>query len=217
MIVRKKEIKSPYLIPFMQSVVYWSENNLYLNITNRCSNNCYFCFRNFIRGVWGFNLKLHKEPTPNEIIKNLQRVITQRHWKEVVFCGFGEPTERLDCLLDVTRWIKNYHTSLVRLNTNGQAYLLNPGREVLNELKKAGLDKVSVSLNAHNEEVYNKICKPKFENAFESVLGFIEEATRNFDTEITVVTIPEADIKKLKKTVGEEKVKFRMRIYEPLF
>lgn len=201
----------------MPAVVYWSEDNLYLNITNRCSNNCYFCFRNFISGVWGFNLKIHKEPTPNEIIKNLQMVINQRHWKEVVFCGFGEPTERLDCLLDVTKWIKNYHKSLVRINTNGQAYLLNPGRGVINELKEAGLDKVSVSLNAHNKEVYNKISKPKFENAFESVLSFIEEVKRNLDTEITVVTIPEADIKKLKKIVGEEGIKFRKRIYEQIF
>lgn len=200
----------------MPAIVYWSEDNLYLNITNRCSNNCYFCFRNFISGVWGFNLKLHKESTPNEVIKNLQRVINQRHWKEVVFCGFGEPTERLDCLLDVTKWIKNYHKSLVRLNTNGQAYLLNPGRSVINELEETGLDKVSISLNAHNKEVYNKISKPKFENTFESVLGFIEESKRNLDTEITVVTIPEADIKKIKKIVGEE-VKFRKRIYEPHF
>ncbi|MCK4952471.1 TatD family nuclease-associated radical SAM protein [Candidatus Bathyarchaeota archaeon] len=200
----------------MPAIVYWSEDNLYLNITNRCSNNCYFCFRNFISGVWGFNLKLRKEPTPNEIIKNLQRVINQRHWKEVIFCGFGEPTERLDCLLDVTKWIKNYHKSLVRLNTNGQAYLLNPGRSVINELEETGLDKVSISLNAHNKEVYNKISNPKFENTFESVLGFIEESKRNLDTEITVVTIPEADIKKIKKIVGEE-VKFRKRIYEPHF
>jgi len=199
------------------SVVYWYKNNLYLNITNRCSNNCYFCFRNFIRGVWGFNLRLYKDPSSNEIIKNLQKVINLRRWKEIVFCGFGEPTERLDCLLNVTQWIKKYHKILIRLNTNGHAYLLNPGRDVMNELKEAGLEKVSVSLNAHNKEVYNKVSKPKFENAFESVLYFIEEAKRNLDTEITVVTIPEVDFKKLKKIVGEEKVKFRKRTYEPLF
>ena len=201
----------------MSAVVYWSKDNLYLNITNRCSNNCYFCFRNFVSGVWGFNLKLHKEPSSSEIIKNLQTVINQKRWKEVVFCGFGEPTERLNCILNVTQWIKKYYKILVRLNTNGQAYLLNPGRDVINELKQVGLDKVSVSLNAHNKAVYNKVSKPKFENAFESVLGFIEEVKGNLITEITVVMIPEVDFTKLKKIVGEEKVIFRKRVYEPLF
>ena len=199
----------------MPAVVYWHGDNLYLNITNRCSNHCYFCFRNFISGVWGFDLKLHEEPTPNEIIKELQRVINKRHWKEIVFCGFGEPTERLDCLLEVTRWIKKYHRSLIRLDTNGQAYLLNPRRDVIDELKEAGLDRVSVSLNAHNREVYNKVCKPKFDNAYESDLEFIEKAKRRLDTEITAVTIPEVDLKKLEEMARKMGVKFRRRTYEP--
>ena len=124
----------------MPSIVYWHGDNLYLNITNQCPNHCYFCFRNFIKGVWGFDLKLKKEPTFNEIINELKSIINKRRWKEVVFCGFGEPTKRLDCLLKVTQWIKKYHGISVRLDTNGQAYLLNPKRNIINELKEAGLD-----------------------------------------------------------------------------
>ena len=84
------------------SIVYWLENNLYLNITNKCSNNCYFCLRNFFDGVRGFNLKLEKEPTISEIIAELENVINRRNWREIVFCGFGEPLERLDCVLAVS-------------------------------------------------------------------------------------------------------------------
>lgn len=83
------------------AVVYWLGDNLYLNITNKCSNHCYFCIRNFSKGLGDFNLKLRREPTIKEVIKELERVINLRHWREAVFCGFGEPLERLDCVLEV--------------------------------------------------------------------------------------------------------------------
>ena len=198
----------------MSDIVYWHKNNLYINITNKCSNNCYFCFRNFSNGVWGFDLKLNNDPTVNDIFKELQRAINKKFWKEVIFCGFGEPTERLDCLLEVNRWIKKYHGIPVRLDTNGQAYLLNPRRDIIDELVEAGLDRLSVSLNAHNREVYNKVCKPVFDNAYKSVLEFIKKAKKKMDTEITAVTIPEANIEKLKDIAKKMGVKFRSRVYE---
>ena len=112
--------------------VYWLENKLYLNITNRCSNCCFFCLRNFKRGVGDFNLKLSEEPSLEQIIQELDEVLHMRRWNEVVFCGFGEPTERLDVLLEVARWIRlHYHRSLtIRVNTNGHGYLLNRGRDL---------------------------------------------------------------------------------------
>jgi len=199
------------------SVVYWLRNNLYLNITNRCPNNCYFCFRNFKDGIQGFNLKLEKETSPNEVIEKLQEVINRKNWREVVFCGFGEPLERLDCVLEVTRWIKKHSGMIVRIDTNGQGYLLNKGREVVEELKETGVDKISVSLNAHKKETYNQVCKPAFENAFENVLEFIEKARGKFDMEITTVTIPEVDIPKVKEIARKLGVVFRIREYIPCF
>ena len=115
-------------------VVYWLDNSLYLNITNRCSNYCYFCFRRFKNGIQDFNLKLEKEPTSEEVIEELQQVINRKNWKEVVFCGFGEPLERLDLVLEATKWIKKNHSKPVRVDTNGQGYLLNRGREVTNNM-----------------------------------------------------------------------------------
>ena len=198
-------------------MVYWLGNSLYLNITNRCPNNCYFCFRKFKNGIQEFNLKLGKEPSSNEVVKELQKVINRKNWSEVVFCGFGEPLERLNCVLEVTRWIKKRYGKVVRIDTNGQGYLLNKGREVVKDLKEAGVDKISVSLNAHQKATYNQICKPEFENAFEGVLEFIEKAREKFDTEITTVTVPEVDIPKVREIAKRMGVRFRVRQYIPCF
>ncbi|MEM0058091.1 MAG: TatD family nuclease-associated radical SAM protein [Candidatus Bathyarchaeia archaeon] len=197
------------------SVIYWLGENLYLNITNRCPNNCYFCLKNFSRGVGGFNLKLEKEPSNAEVIAELENVINKRNWREIVFCGFGEPMERLDCVLEVSKWVKRHYGKIVKLrvDTNGQGLLINRGRNVVEELKMAGVDKVSVSLNAHNKETYNQVCRPKFENAFESILEFIEKAKKLLDVEVTVVRIPEVDIQAAEEIAKRLGVKFRVRDY----
>jgi TatD family-associated radical SAM protein len=201
------------------NIVYWLGNSMYLNITNRCSNNCYFCLRNFKKGVGGFNLKLDKEPSVNEVLNELQEVINRKNWREIIFCGFGEPLERLDCILEVSRWIKRYYGKIIsiRIDTNGQGLLLNKGRDVIEELKDAGVDKISVSLNAHDEETYNQICKPAFKSAFESILEFIRKVKDNFDVEVTAVAIPEVDISKVEEVARKMGVKFRVREYIPCF
>ncbi|MEM2987775.1 MAG: TatD family nuclease-associated radical SAM protein [Candidatus Bathyarchaeia archaeon] len=197
------------------SIVYWLGENLYLNVTNRCSNNCYFCLRNFREGVGGFNLKLEREPTVKEIIAELENIINWRNWREIVFCGFGEPLLRLDCVLEVSRWIRRHYGKIVtlRVDTNGQAILYNEGRKVAEELKMAGIDKVSVSLNAHDKEAYNQICKPTFENAFESIIEFIKKTKGLLDVEITAIRIPEVDIQKVEEIARQMGVKFRVREY----
>ena len=194
-------------------MVYWLGDRLYLNITNRCPNRCYFCIRNFADGVGGFNLRLKREPAVSEVIKALEEVMNRRFWAEVVFCGFGEPTERLDCILEVSRWLKRYFNIQVRLDTNGQGYLLNEGREVLRELKEAGVDKVSVSLNAHNEEIYNAVCRPTFKNAYKEVVRFIGEAVRLLETEVTAVDIPQVDLAKVEEIAESLGAVFRRRRY----
>ena len=199
------------------SIVYWLDDTLYLNITNRCSNNCYFCFRRYKNGINGFNLKFGKEPTLRQIIDELQNFISKKAWKEVVFCGFGEPLEKLDYVLEVTKWIKKHFPITVRVDTNGQAYLLNKNRNIIEELKEAGVDRICVSLNAHNKEAYNYICKPEFEEAYENVIRFIEEAKTQFDIEITTVTIPEVNISKVRNMTEKMGVKFRLRKYQPCF
>lgn len=199
------------------SIVYWLGDKLCLNITNRCSSDCYYCFRRYKDGIRDFNLKLVREPSQEEIIQQLKKTMNRHRWNEIIFCGFGEPTERLDCILNVTRWIKEHFGITVRIDTNGNGCLLNPERDVIKELKEAGVDRVSVSLNAHDNETYIQVCKPQFEKAFENVLKFIEKAGGEFDTEVTTVTIPEVDIQKVKEMAGKMGVKFRVRQYVPCF
>ena len=122
------------------SIVYWLGNSLYLNVTNRCSNSCYFCFRKFKNGIREFNLKFDKEPILEEVIDALSKVINRNNWSEVVFCGFGESLERMNLVLEVARWLKKHYWKAIRVDTNGQGYLLNKGRNVVRELKEAGVD-----------------------------------------------------------------------------
>jgi len=133
------------------STVYWLDNTLYLNITNRCTNDCCFCLRRFRRGIDKFTLKLESEPSSADVISELQKVVHLKPWSEAVFCGFGEPTVQLDTLLEVTKWIRANTRLPVRLDTNGQVALLFPEREVAAELKVAGVTTVSVSLNADSK------------------------------------------------------------------
>jgi cyclic pyranopterin phosphate synthase len=201
------------------AIVYWLDNSLYLNITNQCSNNCWFCFRNYKQGVGNFNLKLTKEPQSDEVISELKMAFSIKRWNEVVFCGFGEPTSKLDVLLEVTKWLKtNFPAVPIRLDTNGQAYALNANRDVAEELKAAGINKVSVSLNGHNQEIYDENCKPMFSGAFEAVLGFIRIAKAiELNVEVSAVRMPEVDTLKVKEIAEGLGVSFRVRDYIPCF
>ena len=199
--------------------VYWIDNTLYLNITNQCSNSCYFCLKRYRRGVGGFNLKLIQEPSVAQITTELAEVLHMRRWDGLVFCGFGEPTERLDVLLEVARWVRQHYGRplQIRLDTNGHGYALNPGRDVAAELKAAGFDKVSVSLNAGDRETYGEICKPTFPDAYEAVLDFIRRAKPILDVEATAVRLPEVVMAKAQSAADGLCVRFKIRDYIPCF
>ena len=200
-------------------ITYRFDNTLYLNITNKCSNCCFFCLKNFKQGVGGFNLKLTNEPTLDEVISELKKVLNLRIWDEIVFCGFGEPTERLDVLLEVTRWIrKNVGRPIqVRIDTNGHGNWLNRGRNVAAELKAAGADKLSVSLNAGDKETYYEICRPTFPNAYEQVWDFVLSAKVLLEVEVSVVRMPEVDLDKARAAAEKLGVPLKIRDYIQCF
>ncbi len=201
------------------AIVYWLDNSLYLNITNQCSNHCWFCFRNYKQGIGSFNLKLNHEPQSKEIISEIESAFLMKRWSEVVFCGFGEPTSKLDVLLEVVQWIKmKFPTISVRVDTNGHGYAINRNRDVAKELKEAGVSKVSVSLNGHDEETYSENCKPGFSNAFETVLEFVKLAKMSgLNVEVSAIRMPEVDVQKVKEIVEGLAVPFRLRDYIPCF
>ena len=198
------------------SVVYHLENKVYLNITNRCTNECYFCLRKFKSGVAGFNLRLQSEPTLQEIKRELKAKLSQGKWDEIVFCGFGEPTIRIETLLKASNWINKKLTLPICLNTNGHALLLYPKRDIVKQLKDSGITRLSVSLNAHNRDLYNEVCKPVFKNAFDKVLEFIELSRDiGFSIQVTAVSIPEISISAVKELASRMEVAFKPRLYHP--
>ncbi len=105
----------------------------------------------------------------------------------------------------------------LRLDTNGHGYKLNPNRDVTEELKNAGIDKVSVSLNAQDKQTYNEVCRPAFPDAYEAMLEFIAKAKTQLEVEATAVRIPEIDMQKTQAAAETLGVKFKIREYTPCF
>jgi len=194
------------LAPGEGQIAYKIRDSLYLNITNRCTNQCSFCIRYQSDFVKGHNLRLGSEPTEKEIIT---AVGDPSAFSEVVFCGYGEPTLRLDLVKSVAAWVKS-RGGLIRLNTNGHGNIIN-GRNILPELRGL-VDSVSVSLDAHDEAGYNRICRPAFKNAFQEVIDFLREAGQYIpDVKATVVEMPGVDIEKCRQLCDSLGVQLRVR------
>jgi TatD DNase family protein len=194
-------------MPERGQITYPIRNSLYLNITNRCTSACAFCVRYYTDYVKGHNLRLRAEPTAAELIREIG---DPKRYDEIVFCGFGEPLVRLDVVKAVATEVKRLGGT-VRIDTNGHANLIHK-RNVLPEL--AGLvDAVSVSLNAQNAEVYEKLSHPQFgAPAYEAVIDFIREAKKYIpDVTATVVTAPGVDVEACQKIVDELGARFRVR------
>lgn len=187
-------------------IAYRIRDSLYLNITNRCTNKCSFCIRFYSDYVKGHNLRLAGEPTEEELKKAIGN---PEQYQEIVFCGYGEPMLRLELIKNLAAWIKQ-HNGRVRINTNGHGNLIH-GRNILPELEGL-IDSVSISLDAHDEETYNTICKPAFRNAFQGIIEFIKEARKFIpDVQITVVELDGVDMEKCRKIAGELGVELRLR------
>jgi TatD DNase family protein len=188
------------------AIAYQIRDRLYLNITNRCTNACSFCVKFRSDFVKGHRLRLGHEPTEDEIIKAIG---DPSRYREVVFCGYGEPLQRIETVKHVARWIKE-HNGRVRVNTNGHANLIHK-RDVMPELKGL-IDSVSVSLDAQDEITYNRLCKPAYENAFPEVIRFIREAKEHIhDVRATVVDLEGVDLEKCRELAKGLGVKLRIR------
>lgn len=191
-------------------IAYGIRDSLYLNITNRCTNTCGFCVRNYRDFVKGHNLRLSGEPTAEEVIAAIGN---PRDYREVVFCGYGEPLLRLDVVQDVAAWVKR-QGGMVRVNTNGQGNLIHQ-RNIVPELQGL-VDAYSVSLNAENDEKYNAICRPVFGACtYEAVKTFIREAAKTADVSVTVLNLGEVDVEACRRIARDElHVGFRMRYHD---
>jgi TatD DNase family protein len=193
-------------LPEEGTIAYKIRDSLYLNITNRCTNACTFCVRFHTDYVKGHNLRLKKEPDIEEL---KEAIGNPTEFKEVVFCGYGEPLLRLELVKTLAKWIKD-KGGRVRINTNGHGNLIHE-RNILPELRGI-VDSISISMDAHDEKTYNSICKPLVKNAFKAVIDFIKEAKIYIpEVTVTVVDVEGVDIESCKRIASELGVNFRLR------
>jgi TatD DNase family protein len=191
---------------------------LYLNVTSACTLACTFCPK--IRdGEWvvgGFDLRLERNPGADEVWQAAAAAGLEGR-PEVVFTGFGEPTRRLEVVLDVTRRLRAAGVARVRVDTDGLASL-REGEDVPPRLAAAGVTALSISLNAPDAETYARICPSRFgAAAYDAVKGFIRSAVRCIpDVAVSAVAVPglsEAECRAVADALG---ARFRWRPYDRL-
>ena len=189
----------------MADILYTYKNQVYANITNRCDCSCVFCIRTHKDSLGeADNLWFKKEPTLEEI-KTAMDKFDFTGYKELVYCGYGEPTCALDNLLASAAYAKEKYNVKVRLNTNGLANLYHR-RNVVPDLAK-------VSLNAPTAEKYQKATRPQFENAFSAMLEFASLAQETFvHTQLSIVDVlPIEEIKACQKIADDRGIYLKIR------
>lgn len=199
-------------------LVYELDKKIYINLTNRCTNDCIFCLRKDKDDVCGQKLWLDTEDfTSEEVIKQLNEILNKVHdnySNEIIFCGYGEPLLKFEVLRQVAKYIKENHPEIkIRINTNGHANYVYK-KNVVSEL--VGLiDEISVSLNGTTSEEYDELSQPKFSGAYDEVKKFIKCSS---DSGIkTVASVVDGykgrrlDITKCEQIANELGAKLRVR------
>ncbi len=189
------------------TVAYRLGDALYLNITNRCANACRFCIRQSPAGV-GYDLWLEHEPTVAEIMAAVGDLAAYR---EVVFCGYGEPLERPEVVIEVARQIKADRLLPIRINTNGLADL-TLGRDILPELQGL-IDVISISLNGSDPQSYQEVSQSRFGlAAYPAVCAFAQRSKSYIPRVIlSVVRYPGVDVDAAARVAAGIGAAFRVR------
>lgn len=194
----------------MNNFVYFINNKIYINLSNRCSNRCDFCIRQGRNGMGDTPLWIDHEPTAEEVIEQLPQNLDDFD-SEVVFCGFGEPTYNLEALDEVASYLHCVDKT-TRINTNGQANLIYNGD--VTDLIVTSCDVINVSLNEHNATKYQQHCKSVFgERAFEALLQFAKQCKeRGGNVVFSVVdSIGDKDVTECKKLAKKLGIPLRVR------
>lgn len=195
------------------TILYEVEEGLYVNLTNRCPCACTFCIRQEGDGAYGSDsLWLQHEPTYEEVIEAFKKFDLSKY-KEVVFCGYGEPMTRVDLLVQICDYIHSINGDVkIRVNTNGLGNLIH--NKPIEHLLEGKVDVVSISLNAPNAEDYAKVTRPQFGLcSFEAMLHFAAECKKYVPKVVFTVVdcIPEEQIEASRKIAEEIGVCFRIR------
>ena len=192
------------------------KRNLYVNITNRCNCSCTFCLRTMKKMAEESSLWLKEEPSFEEVVAALDGAPWE-YIKEVVFCGFGEPTQRQEVLVKLLRYVKERHPGMpTRLNTNGLGEL-EYGREISADYEGI-LDTISISLNASNAERYLGLTRAKYGIAsYEGMLTFAEHS-RKYVPHVVLTVVDKVEdaeeIARCRKLCEDRGLMLRVREYE---
>lgn len=198
------------------TISYVVKNGIYINLTNRCSNSCKFCIRQNGAGVYGSDsLWLEREPTAEEVIEGLEKYDFNKY-DELVFCGYGEPTECIDTLVAVAKWAKSVSDISIRINTNGHGNMIN-GKDITPMLEGV-VDIISVSLNCADAESYAELCIPEFGiKAYDGLIEFARlcvPKVKKVVLSVVETTLPDEDIKKCAKLAESIGAELRVRPFE---
>lgn len=191
----------------MNTYVYEIDGNLYINLTNECSNRCEFCVRTMKDDYEGYDLWLEKEPSAEDVLNAIPK---DKEFNSVVFCGYGEPTARFEILKKIAIELKGKYK--LRLNTNGQGNLINE-RDITGEVALL-FDEVNVSLNASTAVKYDDICHSVYgKPAFGAVVEFAKScAKKGVKTHFSVVDcIGEDEVEACRVLAFQNRVLFRVR------
>lgn len=196
----------------LKDILYTYKDNVYLNITNKCPCACTFCIRSQKNAIGSAdNLWLEHNPDFDEV-KNAIDNFDFTGYNEVIFCGYGEPTNAFDLLIKVAQYIRNKMNIKIRVNTNGLGSLINE-RDISEELCQ-NVDAVSISLNCSNEEEYNKVVRPKFGiKSYSAMLDFAKRCKKYTDDVMLSVVdvIGEQEVAKCQKIADDLDIKLRVR------
>ena len=195
------------------TITYKIGKSLYLNITNQCPNKCSFCIRESDQGINpNESLWLEREPSLDEIISALTKE-DLRSYEEIVFCGYGEPTMRLDVLLDVAKYLNEQSSPPLRLNTTGLSDLVHNKKTA--PLLAKYIERINISLNAPNAETYVKLCKPVHGTAaYEAMLNFAKECKGLFPQvtlSVVAFALNEAELESCRKICAALDIPLRLR------
>lgn len=198
------------------TILYKVHDNLYVNLTNKCPCACTFCLRQTRDSMENSGtLWLEREPSIEEIIADFAN-FNMDEFNEVVFCGFGEPTERIDAVLQVARYVKDTYGKKTRINTNGLGNLVN-GRDICPDMEGL-IDTVSVSLNTPNKERYYELTRSRFGiGSFDAMLDFTKSAVKyvpNVVMTTVATTIAPEEEEECRKICEQIGAKYRIRPWE---
>ena len=197
----------------MADILYNYGGSVYANITNKCNCRCTFCIRFLTDGIGDADTLWHKvNPTKEEVLDAIRNYDFGEN-KELIFCGYGEPTCELDILLAAAKCAKEEKGLYLRLNTNGLGSAEN-GYDIVPELAKY-IDCVSISLNGPSAKAYERVTRPTIENAYEEMRSFARRCKELIpEVKWTVVdVISEEEIEECRKISEEEGITFRVRYY----